>query len=131
MNPSLLVARNVRIVTAGSRLAGAITDASPGDGGSLSVEAHTDFSYDGGTFVIEPGTINEEVGTYVTIDKARDLLIGIERPDPKDHDDGAFIQAGAEPYTEKVVDGHPDGDLTQIATGIPVRADIDTFLAPG
>ncbi|MPZ13747.1 MAG: hypothetical protein GEU73_04885, partial [Chloroflexi bacterium] len=130
MTTQLLVTQ-IRTSKAGSRLMSAITDSSPDDGDALDVEYVTDFSSEGGEFVIEPGSQNEEIGTYGGLNLWTDLLLEINRPDPKAHPAGAVVWAGRTPYEEKLADGFVDGDMTQMILGAPIRSDAVTYYKPG
>jgi hypothetical protein len=122
---------NVRVVKDGSPLKDAITAATPADGGRIKVEFYVDFSSEGGDFVIEPGTANEEIGSYDSIDIVTDELVGVTRPDPKAHSAGMFVQAGTDPNEEKLADGFVDGDTSDLVYDVPVIADVWPFLAQG
>lgn len=125
MRRSRVTAARVYTETQGNVLAQALTS-TWADGGSVAVEFATDFSEDGGEGVFEPGTSRAEAFSYSGIliaesdaPGALDYLTGVTRAAPQAHSSGTFVQEGARPTIEKLVDGYLDGS-ERITPGIPV-----------
>lgn len=95
------------------------------NGGTVLVEAATDFSPTGGDGVFEPGTDNEEAFSYsgMVINPsdalgAMDSITGVIRNNPVAHAKGTWIQEGdGDGYVEKMADVLVDGEMF---TGVPI-----------
>jgi hypothetical protein len=78
---------------AGAELAEAIAADAAGTDAYVVLQSVEAFPSAGGNAVFEPGTQNEEVFSYASVDPSKNRLVGLTRPAPLAHPAGAFVEA--------------------------------------
>jgi hypothetical protein len=78
------------------RLTEALTQSEPADGGDIRVDTVEGLPTGPGEALVEPGTENEESFSYTDIGTDPPRFIGVTRPSPGDHAEGAIVRGSVE-----------------------------------